>query len=238
METPALRFRNVTKNYAKAPVLKGVDVVVEHGESFAVVGINGAGKTTLIKGMLDLCGLDGGSIEIYGIDHRLRQARKRLAFLPERLNPPAHLTGTEFLRYITQLHGTSYVAGDVERMFDALDLDLSVLSKPVYTCSKGMAQKLGLAACFLRQPDLYVFDEPMSGLDPKARALVKQYLRTCVARNHTLFFTSHALSDVEEIGERMAILHQGALRFVGTPAQCRTTFGTDSLEQAFLCCIA
>jgi ABC-type multidrug transport system ATPase subunit len=104
-------------------------------------------------------------------------------------------------------------------MLAALDLDLMALDQPVRAYSKGMTQKLGLAACLLAEPDLLILDEPMSGLDPVARARVKQLLRQLRDQGRTLFFTSHALSDVEEICEQLVVLHQGMLRFCGSPRE-------------------
>jgi ABC-2 type transport system ATP-binding protein len=100
-----------------------------------------------------------------------------------------------------------------------------------------MTQKLGLAACFLSGKDLYVFDEPTSGLDPKARALLKSKLRELKQQACTVFLTSHALADVAEVCDRMAVMHAGRLRFAGTPAQLCRQFASDDLEQAFLRCI-
>jgi ABC-2 type transport system ATP-binding protein len=108
----------------------------------------------------------------------------------------------------------------------------------VRSYSKGMSQKLGLAACLLARKALYVLDEPMSGLDPKARALLKVQLKALRARGSTLFFSSHALADVDEMCDRMAILHGGQLRFVGSPAECRSHFASTTLEQAYMACIA
>ena len=100
-----------------------------------------------------------------------------------------------------------------------------------------MTQKLGLAACLLAEPDLLILDEPMSGLDPLARARVKQLLRNLREQGRTLFFTSHALSDVEEICEHMVVLHRGRLRFSGSPRALMQSYAEDSMEQAFLKCI-
>ncbi len=122
-------------------------------------------------------------------------------------------------------------------MLEALDLDPAALGRPVRAYSKGMAQKLGLAACFLSGKRLLILDEPVSGLDPKARALVKRHLLRLKAAGHTLFFSTHALPDVEELCDRMAILHGGEIRFVGSPAECRERFEAETLEQAFLNCI-
>jgi ABC-2 type transport system ATP-binding protein len=103
--------------------------------------------------------------------------------------------------------------------------------------SKGMAQKLGLAACFLQERDLYVLDEPMSGLDPSGRLAVKAVLARLHAAGRALFFTSHVLSDVEELCSTIAVLDRGRLRFRGAPAELRGRYGEESLERAFLKCV-
>jgi ABC-2 type transport system ATP-binding protein len=101
-----------------------------------------------------------------------------------------------------------------------------------------MTQKLGLAACLISGKALQVLDEPTSGLDPKARALLKKELRELRTAGRTVFFTSHALADVEEICDRMAVLHGGRLRFAGTPAELKARYSTTVLEEAFLECIS
>ena len=238
MTVPALRFQQVVKRYGAASVLQGVDLELAAGESFGLVGVNGAGKTSLIKCMLDFCALDGGVIEIYGRPHRQPAARRPLGFLPERFTPPYYLTGADFIRYLLTLQGLPYDQPAVDAMLAALDLEPAALKKTVRSYSKGMTQKLGLAACLLSRKQLYVLDEPMSGLDPKARALLKEQLRALRRNGSTLFMTSHALADVDELCDRMAILHDGQIRFAGTPAECRARYGAATLEQAFLACIA
>lgn len=238
-EVMALRFAQVTKNYGDTRALAEFSLDVRQGEFFGLIGVNGAGKTTLIKCLLDFCDADGGSIEIFGVPHRLTTARARLAFLPERFNPPFYLTGRDFLQYMLKLHRAPYDETRVERMFNALDLDFGALTKPARTYSKGMTQKLGLAACLLSGKDLYVLDEPTSGLDPKARALFKRELTRLRDTRCTVFFSSHALADVEETCDRVGIVHEGQLRFAGTPDELRRrSGGSRNLEQAFLDCIA
>lgn len=237
MSDIALRFAHVHKSYAGVPALADFSLEVERGEFFGLVGENGAGKTTLIKCMLDFCETDGGSIEIFGVSHRLTAARARLAYLPERFNPPFYLTGRDFLQYMLKLHRAPYDEARAARMFDALDLDLAALAKPVRAYSKGMNQKLGLAACLLSRKDLYVLDEPASGLDPKARVLLKGELIQLHNARRTVFFTSHSLADVGELCDRLGILHEGQLKFVGSPEDLRRRFGSPGLEQAFLACI-
>jgi ABC-2 type transport system ATP-binding protein len=238
MMTTALQFRSIEKKYGKKAVLRGLDLRIAKGEFFGLVGMNGAGKTTLIKCLMDFAALDAGSIDVFGHSHRQPGARSPMAFLPERFAPPYYLTGQDFLKYMLALQALPYRADQASAMLQELDLDMAALSRPVHSYSKGMTQKLGLAACFLAQKDLYILDEPMSGLDPKARALLKQCLARQRARGATLFFSSHALADVDEMCDRMAILHDGKLRFVGSPDECRRNYAADTLEQAYMRCIA
>ena len=238
-DTPiALSVANVAKRYAHVRVLQGMDLEVARGECFGLVGVNGAGKTTCIKALLDFTSVDSGTLEIFGIPHGQTRAREALAFLPERFLPPYYLTGRDFLEYMGRLHGRATDDATRRAMCERLDLDPSALGKPVRDYSKGMAQKLGLAACFLSGKNLLVLDEPMSGLDPKARLLVKRHLQSCREQGHTIFVSTHLLSDVDELCDRMGILHGGRLRFVGTPGECRDTFASDTLEEAYLRCIS
>lgn len=238
MTVPALRLQQVVKRYGTAPVLHGVDLEIGAGQCFGLVGVNGAGKTSLIKCLLDFCALDGGAIDIFGQPHSRPAARQPLGFLPERFTPPYYLTGADFIRYLLTLQQLRYEPAAVHAMLAALDLDPDALKRTVRSYSKGMTQKLGLAACLLAPKRLYVLDEPMSGLDPKARALLKQQLRNLHESGSTLFLTSHALADVDELCDQMAILHDGRIRFSGTPAACRAQYGAQTLEQAFMTCIA
>lgn len=234
----ALELKQLSKSFGRVPALSGLDLAVPAGAIFALIGINGAGKTTLIKCLLDLCEFDSGSIEIFGANHRAPRARERLAFLPERFNPPFYLKGRDFLRYLSQLHRRAYDEHEALAMLDDLDLEHRALEQPVREYSKGMTQKLGLIACFLSHKDLYVLDEPLSGLDPKAHALCKQLLRRVGQAGGTVFLTSHSLADVAEICDGMALLHEGRVLFSGPPLElCRRYHGAD-LESAFLQCIA
>ncbi|HEX7813242.1 MAG TPA: ABC transporter ATP-binding protein [Burkholderiales bacterium] len=239
-ETPAssaIRFSGLKKSYGGVAVLRGLDMSVSAGRTFGLVGMNGAGKTTLIKCLLDFCEFDSGRVEIFGIPSRETRSRARLAFLPERFVPPYYLTGGDFLRYMATLYGSAFVAIQAEKVLAHLDLDPAALRKPVRAFSKGMTQKLGLAACLLSGRNLLVLDEPTSGLDPKARALLKARLQEARADGRTVFFTSHALADVDELCDEMAVLHNGELRFSGTPADLRQRFAAGNLEQAYLACI-
>ncbi len=236
--TAALNFIDISKHFGGAHALNRVNFTVNPGLAFGLAGVNGAGKTTLLKCMLDLCSASSGTVEIFDVPATENRARARLAFLPERFIPPYYQTGRDFLRMMAGLRGDSFDEAQACSMFERLDLDQSALTRPVKTYSKGMTQKLGLASCFMADRELIVLDEPMSGLDPKARAHVKVLLNDLKRRGYTLFFTSHALIDIEETCEQMAVLHGGSLRFVGTPAALRARSESISLERAFLDLIA
>ena len=120
------------------------------------------------------------------------------------------------------------------RQLVALDLDVAILEKPVRALSKGTMQKLGLAACLLAGPSLLVLDEPMSGLDPKARASVRAELGRFHSAGGTLLFTTHGLADIDQLCDRMLLLHAGSVRFHGSPRELVETTGTTDLDAAFL----
>ena len=233
----AIRVNALEKRYGEFAALSRVDLEIEAGEAFGLVGANGAGKTTLIKCLLDLVARDGGVAELYGVDARLPAARARLAFLPERFVPAHYLRGGEFLRTTIELTGTRYDAARAARLLDELELERGALERPVRQLSKGMTQKLGLAACFLVERDLYLLDEPMSGLDPAARVAVKSVLRRLRGEDRTLFFTSHVLADVEEVCSTIGVLDRGRVRYRGTPAGLCERTGESRLELAFMRCI-
>jgi ABC-2 type transport system ATP-binding protein len=233
----ALRIAALVKRYNRHRALAGADLAVAAGEAFGLVGANGAGKTTLIKCLLDLCAFDSGTIEIFGVTAHNPAARRRLAYLPERFNPPHYLRGREFLAVMSALAGTRYDPSSALALLDELELERDALERPARTLSKGMTQKLGLAGCFLLPRDLYVLDEPMSGLDPAARVAVKAVLRRLAAQGRTLFFTSHVLADVDELCTSIAVLERGRVRFRGAPAALCTRYQEPSLERAFMRCI-
>jgi ABC-2 type transport system ATP-binding protein len=232
-----VRVAALVKRYGRLEALRQVELEVPVGDAFGLVGANGAGKTTLIKCMLDLCDYDSGTIELFGIGARAPQSRRRLAYVPERFVPPHYLRCREFLELLLRICGMRYDAAAAQRLLAELELDAQALERPVRQLSKGMTQKLGLAACFLLERDLYVLDEPMSGLDPAARVAVKSVLRRLAAEGRTLFFTSHVLADVEELCSSIAVLERGSVRFRGQPAALCARYAEPRLEQAFMRCI-
>ncbi|MFT5395870.1 MAG: ABC-2 type transport system ATP-binding protein [Gammaproteobacteria bacterium] len=237
MTEAAIIFNDVNKDYGRQKVLSDVNLRVYQGEAVGLIGVNGAGKTTLIKCLLDFVALTSGDIKLFGTPHLNTDARGSLSFLPEKFLPPYYLAGEKFLTYMAELNQIEISPADMKRVCDSVDLDVSALQKPVRQYSKGMAQKLGLASCFLSQRPMLILDEPMSGLDPKARAYLKRHLISLKDAGKTLFFSTHLLADVESICDRIIILHEGSVNFNGTPEDCCEEFKAHSLEEAYLKCI-
>jgi ABC-2 type transport system ATP-binding protein len=234
---PALHARGLVKRYGGRQALAGVDLEVGAGAAFGLVGANGAGKTTFIKCALDHCAPDAGGVALFGTPGREPRARARLAYLPERFSPPHYMLGREFLAMSAQLAGTRFERGRSLALLAELELEADALERPARKLSKGMTQKLGLAACFLAQKDFYLLDEPMSGLDPSSRVAVKAILARLNREGRTLFFTSHVLADVDELCEAIAVLDAGTIRFNGSPRELCARHGEASLERAFLKCV-
>ena len=233
----AIFVKGLQKRFHSTAVLRGIDCEISVGESFGLVGANGVGKTTLLKSILDYIATDAGEIRIFGVPSRQAQARSRLAFLPEQFVPPYFLHGRDFLTYIARLHGVAFDDDRLAAVFDIVQLGAGAMERSVREFSKGMAQKLGLAATFLSGKELLIMDEPMSGLDPAARASIKRHLLRLRDAGTTLLFTTHLLSDVEALCDRIAILNEGVLGYVGTPQACKAKYGCDSLEDAYLECV-
>lgn len=231
---PALSVRGVAVDYGLGPVISDVSFEVKAGEVFGLIGLNGAGKTSLIKCMLGLREQNAGEISVFGQAPQSPAARHAFAYLPERFEPAWFLKGIEFLRFSLKLYGRKPDDEAFVKSAESLKLDPAALRRKVQGYSKGMRQKLGLLGTLMTGASLFILDEPMSGLDPVARLLVKERLMAEKKRGHTIFLSSHILADMDEICDRVAVIHGGRLCFCGTPADLKKQAKADSLERAFL----
>ena len=204
----------------KRRALKPLNLTVEAGEVFGYLGPNGAGKTTTLKLLMGIVFPSGGSAKILGLDMQDPRVKAQIGFLPEQPYFYEHLTAAELLDYYGQLSGVS-VADRRKRvpevlrrvgMADAADVQLRKFSK-------GMLQRVGIAQAVLHDPKVVFLDEPMSGLDPIGRRDVRDLIEDLKQEGKTVFFSTHILSDAEALCDRVAILHQGELRGVGTVAE-------------------
>ncbi len=234
MKNIALSISEVTKYFDERLVLDAVDLQVKHHQIFGFIGLNGVGKTTLIKIILDLLDADDGMVKIFGVDKILPVARKKIFYLPEKFQPSIYLTGMEFLRFVLDFHGLKVDEKRLCELCGSLELPLEVLQKKVIKYSKGMTQKLGLIATFLSDAELVILDEPMSGLDLKARINLKRELLAYKKRGKTVFFSSHLLTDMDEICDEIAVLNGGKIAFCGAPEGFKEKYGEKTLDGAFL----
>jgi ABC-2 type transport system ATP-binding protein len=236
LRTPnPIDVQNLSARYGRVPVLDDITLTVRPGETLGVVGLAGAGKTTLLKSILMQMAPTAGQVHLFGVPHRLPQSRARLAYLPERFQPPGHLFGHDFLR-LTLAFYRRHADRDVARwLADRLDLDPAALDRPVRDYSESMAQKLGLLAALMTDLPLLILDEPMSGLDPEGRLRLKQQLAARRARGHSILSSWHILADHDELFcDRVAVLHRGRLVWIGPPAELKARQGEPTLEAAFL----
>ena len=219
MSEIAVRVEGLTKRFGDVVALDHLDLEVVRGEVVGYLGPNGAGKTTTIRLLLGLSRPTEGRAEIFGLDCQRQpvQAHRRLAFVGGEANLWPSLTGAETLALLGRVHGQ--VDGAYrDELIERFDLDPT---KKVRAYSKGNHQKVVLIAALMVRPDLLVLDEPTSGLDP----LMEQAFRHCIGeardRGQTVFLSSHMLSEVEALCDRVGILRDGRLVEMGTLAEMR-----------------
>lgn len=232
-EASALSVQGVSISYGKRKVIDGLNLEVARGHTFGLIGLNGVGKTSLIKTVLGLRRPDSGAIKIFG-ETVGAGGNHKIAYLPERFEPPSFLSGIEFVKFSLKLYGLTRPKNEIETAAQGLMLDPAVLKNRVQTYSKGMRQKLGLLSVLLTECPLLILDEPMSGLDPRARALVKDALMRVKQAGRTVMLSSHILADMNEICDSTAVLSGGAIVFAGTPAALCAAGGESNIERAFL----
>jgi polyether ionophore transport system ATP-binding protein len=207
--TTTILAEQLTKRYGHTTALDGLDLAVEEGEVFGYLGPNGAGKSTTIALLLGLIRATSGQATIFGLDvwREARAVHRRLAYVPSEANLWPSLTGEEALRFLARVHGTVDAAYRTE-LIERFELDGD---KKVRAYSHGNRQKVLLVAAFASRADLLLLDEPTTGLDP----LMEQVFRACVReardRGQTVLLSSHILSEVEAVCDRVAMLRAGRI---------------------------
>ena len=204
-----IALTGVTKVYRGGGGVRDLTLEVDWGEVFGFLGPNGAGKTTTIQLMLDLIRPQRGAVRLFGLDAR-RDAvavHRRLGYLPGELALYERLSARETLAHVARLRGGPDEA-TVERWASELDLELD---RPVRALSRGNRQKVGLVSAFMNEPDLLVLDEPTVGLDPLVQRTVHQRVREVAASGRTVFLSSHVLSEVAEVADRVGLIRDGRL---------------------------
>lgn len=208
----SLSIQGLDKYLDGKQVLFGVNLEVREGEVFGFLGPNGAGKTTTMKNILGLIHPDAGSVEVLGSVELSAETKEQIGFMPENTYLYKYLTGREFLRFNGNFF--SIPSDELESRIDTLLAKVGLETagdKLLSKYSKGMLQRVGLAQAIINEPKIVFLDEPMSGLDPIGRKMVKDLILELKSKGTTVFFNTHILSDVESICDRFAIIHQGRI---------------------------
>jgi ABC-2 type transport system ATP-binding protein len=218
-----IKLENVSKSYeaeifkSKKRVVNKISLEIKKGSITGFLGANGAGKSTIIKLIMGFISPDEGIIH-FGAELGINKKSifSKIGFLPERPFYYPHLTGREFLKYLGSLNkiSPSTMVQRINDLSGKLELS-SHLDKKVNNYSKGMLQRLGLIGSLIHDPMILILDEPLSGMDPLGRRIIKDMLLDLNENNKTIFFSSHILSDVEEICDRVVILDAGNLKYQG-----------------------
>jgi len=209
-KTPAVSIRNLDKFMDDSQILFDVNLTIGGGEVFGFLGPNGAGKTTTMKAILGLIKPDNGTVEILGDTTLSNETKAKIGFMPENTYLYKYLTGREFLRFNGKFFHIAEADLDekIEELLHKVGLDTAG-NRLLAKYSKGMLQRIGLAQAIINTPSVVFLDEPMSGLDPIGRKMIKDLILELKANGTTVFFNTHILSDVESICDRFAIIHQG-----------------------------
>jgi ABC-2 type transport system ATP-binding protein len=233
-----IELSHIVKKFGDLVAVNDLSLTVRQGEFFAVLGPNAAGKTTTIKILAGLMKPTGGSVKVCGFDVQTEplEAKRRLAFVPDFPFLYEKLTPWEFFRFTGQLFRMDDVtiaerSGRLIERFHLADF----ANKPIEGLSHGTRQRTAIVSALLHDPEVFVIDEPMVGLDPQHARVVKDVLKERSQAGMTVFVSTHQLSVAEEMADRIGIIHEGRLVAVGTKEELRRQSGMEgALEQVFL----
>src|SRR5947209_11395935 len=201
-QEPVIVIDNLYKSYGSIQAVKGISLNVQRGEIFGFLGPNGAGKTTTIRCLLDVIRPTSGSIRVLGMDAQrdTLALHQHIGYLPGDVRLPGQMTGKQVIDYFSRLQGREPVLlNDLVARFDV------EMKRPLKGYSKGMRQKIGIVLAFMCDPDVLILDEPTSGLDPLQQRTFNEFLLEEQARGKTIFMSSHIMSDVEKVCQRVAV---------------------------------
>lgn len=215
-----IRVENLHKSYQKGFIphrvdaLKGASFSVQSGRITGFIGANGAGKTTTLRCLLEFTKVDSGSFYFFGSKGLGMDVRKKIGYLPEHPHFYHFLTGIEFLKFYAELSGVRRSKEELMQALKNVKLEHAA-SRPLGGYSKGMLQRVGLAQALIHRPELLILDEPMSGLDPDGRRLVRQILKEVAEQGVTLFFSTHLLDDAENLCDDIVLMSEGRVIYSG-----------------------
>lgn len=234
----AVDCQNLTYRYGQFTAVDDVTLRVRPGETMGLLGPNGAGKTTLVRMLTTLAPVQHGELRVFGMDARTQTVdiRSNIGYVPQQLSIEPALTGRQNVQWFARLYGVprGCRAERVEQALQAMEL-LDVADRRAGAYSGGMVRRLEVAQALVNRPSLLVLDEPTVGLDPIARDGVWHQVRSMQARfGMTVLLTTHYMEEADALCDRVALLHRGRLRAVGTPAQLKETVAPNAtLEDVF-----
>ena len=233
-----IQVEHITKQYGKE--FKAVDDIsfsIEPGEIVGFVGQNGAGKTTTIKMLTSVLKPTSGTIQIHGYDIQKEalQAKRAIAYVADNPDMFLRLTGLEFIHLMADIYQVpAEVRGErIRKMAERFEIT-DMLNQPMNDYSHGMRQKMMVCAALIHNPPVWILDEPMTGLDPKAAYELKNMMREHAKEGNCVFFSTHGLEVAEQLCDRIIIIRHGSLVFTGTLDELRTEYPDMTLEQIFL----
>ena len=230
-----LVVKGLNKSFNKKKVLDNVSFNVEAGDLFGFIGRNGAGKSTTIKSILNFVFPDSGEILFKGQSVKKFSFREKIGYLPEIAQLPGNLTASEFLHYAAGFYKTDrdILKEKINSLLELVGLE-DVKKKLIKNFSKGMKQRLGIAQAVVHDPELLILDEPFTGLDPIGKYGLKQILLDLNKKGKTIFFSSHNLSEVEDICTIICIIHSGNVVYQGKTREFIDKYNAKNLEEAFI----
>ncbi len=232
-----IEVSHLVKKFGTLTAVNDVSLSVKRGQFFAVLGPNAAGKTTLIKMLAGLLKPTSGYAKIAGYDVQTDplEARRRLAYVPDFPFLYDKLTAWEFFRFIGQIFQMSEarIQASSRELISRFGLE-AFLEKPIEGLSHGTRQRVAIASALMHDPEVFVIDEPMVGLDPHHARVVKDILKERTLKGMTVFLSTHQLYVAEEMADQIGIMHEGKLIALGTADELRKRAGEKGLEQVFL----
>lgn len=206
----AILTRGLEKSYGNVQALRGLNLEVREGDIFGYLGPNGAGKSTTIRCLLDVIRPQAGLVRVLGLDPQAHpvEVRRKVGYLPGELHLDESLTGQAALRFFNELRGGVADGAYIDELAGRLKVDLG---RPIRNLSHGNKQKIGVIQALMHRPELLLLDEPTTGLDPLMQQEVLKLVREARERGATVFFSSHIISEVEALAERVAIIRQGVV---------------------------
>ncbi len=231
-----IETHNLSKNYNAKNAVNNVTLTIQEGEIFGFLGANGAGKTTTVKMLTGMIFPTSGSAHVAGFDvvQRGIEVKKRIGYVPENGALFESLTGWEYLQFTADLHHLDPHVS-LKRIEEFLTLFglWDERNGRIQQYSKGMKQKILIAAALIHNPQVLFLDEPLNGLDANAALVFKELLKKLSGQKKTVFFTSHVLDVVEKLCTRIVVIHEGIIIADGTAAQIAQSTGQATLEEAF-----